>query len=162
MRIVTVLALTLGLLVPLGAQAQYVKEDLLPKAAEAADICAIHMPDSKAAGTAFKDAGFRYEGVFSDFHLYSMQGRRLLAGITLTSNRRQGCLITVSKMTVQDGMALIQPWLKESSAKPTKPVDSNHAAAWRGTFRKGPINLVVLKHVDFRIMRGAAIGAISD
>lgn len=159
MRILRTLCLTVTLLVPAMAQAQYVKEDLLPKAAQAAKICSDHMPDSLAAMEAFKQDGYRFEGIHHGYRIFTMEGRRLVAAISVTSAKRQACLISVSKMTPPEARALIQPWVAASNAKPVKPWHRNLSEAWIGTFRKGPVRMAVVKYIDLGPMRGAAIVA---
>lgn len=134
---------------------------LLSRAAEVAKICETHMPDSVAAKEAFKASGFRYEGIYGSLYVYSLNNRRLVAATTVTSAREKGCLVIVSKMTPDEARSLIAPWVKTAKAKPIAHWHNDMSAAWQGTFRGTPVRLGVIDKFELRIMRGAAIMAVS-
>lgn len=137
-------------------------KNLLDKAAKAAALCMKYMPNSRLTKDALKDAGYRYEGLQSGYHIYSNDGRRLIAATTKTSSKRQGCLISVSKMTPEEGAKLIQPWVKATGAQQGTPTNKGVTKAWVGNFKGKRASLGVNKEIDFRIMRGAAIGLVTD
>ncbi len=134
---------------------------LLEAAGKIVSICSDNMPNSKLTKSALKDAGFRYEGSDGSYHIYSLNSRRILAATSVTSSRQQQCMVSVSKMTPAEAEQLIQPWLKTAKATPVEPTNRDMSKAWHGTFKGGPVNLGILDHIDFGIMRGAVIGAVS-
>ncbi len=153
-----VLAFTLAVF-SLGV-AQAADQKHLKRAAEIAAICAKFMPDSQATAAALIEAGFRSEGTQLPWRIFSLDGRRIIAGVSITSARRDGCLVSVSKMTPKEARELIQPWLDLTNAKGIK--SKRGTTAWIGEFKGGPVRLGVVDKVNFRIMRGAAIMAIEE
>ena len=134
---------------------------LMAKAAELAQICADTMPNSRAAKDALKAAGLNYRGSDGRYHVFTPNGFRVVAGITVTHVAEQSCLVSVSKMTPAEANGLIQPWVKLAKAKPAKPPSTGLSGFWVGRFKNGPIRLGVIDQVDFGVMSGAAIAALA-
>ena len=135
-------------------------EKMLRRAAEIAEICATHMPDGRATERALKDAGFRFEGTTPPWKIFSLNGRRILAGTSIPSAKKQGCIISVSKMNPRQARALIQPWLTATNASPVKA--KRGTKAWRGSFRGAAVRLGVIDKINLRFMWGAAILAVGE
>lgn len=142
-----------------GINAAYAADPgLLKKAAQFANICTKYMPDSKAASDAFVKAGLRSRGISGGFRIYTGDGQRIIAATTATGRKKQGCLITVDKMSVEEAQVLIKPWLKSARAAPTKRKNE-----WKGTFKGAAVLLGVVPNFSpLPPMRGAAIIVIQE
>lgn len=136
------------------------EKEHLQKAQELAKICATHLLKPTAIKENLKERGFRYEGVWGETHFYTLDGRRLLAGTSRTSDKVKSCLVSVSKMTLNEATSIAAPIAKALKAKEfkAKDYDKAYVSDPRGGFVYA---VTVEKHVNFRIMRGAAITIIA-
>ena len=130
---------------------------LLAAAGKAVQVCADHMPDSRATKDALVAEGYRYEGSDGVYHYYSLNGRRVVVGTTVTHSSDQACTILVSKMTPAEAVQLIQPWVRAANATPVPLERADMTAGWRGVFRGRPANVGIIRNADAEIVRGAAI-----
>ena len=132
----------------------------LQKAQELLGICAQHLLKPNTIKANLKERGFRYEGNMGEFHVYSLDGRRLLAGTSRTSDKDKSCLVSVSKMTLNEAVSLAAKTAKSLKAKEVKlkSYDKSYISDPRGGYL---FAVLVEKHVNFRIMRGAAITVVA-
>ena len=130
---------------------------LLAAAGRAVQVCADHMPNSRAAKDAFASTGYRYEGSDGQYHFYSLNGRRVVVGTSVTHSATQGCVVLVSKMTVAEAAQLIQPWVTAARAKARLSDRSDVPSAWEGIFKGRPAEVGILGKLNLSIVRGAAI-----
>ena len=156
-RVRTLLPLLSALLIagPMTANAADPKQ--IAAAGRAVQVCAEHMPDSRAAKDAFAASGYRYEGSDGNYHYYSLNGRRVVVGTSVTHSVIQGCVVLVSKMTTAEAAQLLQPWVTAARAKPRASDRRNLPFAWEGTFKGRPAELGVLGKLNLPFVRGAAI-----
>jgi hypothetical protein len=139
------------------ASAQNAKRELLEKASAALAVCAEHLPNARAAREAYIAQGFRYEGADPDYNIYSLDGRRLLIGTTVTHSREPGCLVSVSRMTAAEAAAAAAEVIRLARAERDQQVPAGLSAAWTGTLRGRPVGIGIYDELYFGIMHGAAI-----
>lgn len=140
-----------------GTQAMAVTPEQMAQAAKALDICVADMPNSKKAKENLKKAGFRYESTDGSFHFYSFNGRRVLVGTSTTSNKNQGCLVSVSKMKPAEATELATPIIKKTKSKDLNFSDRDTVSAWGGTTKGRETFILIDKKMDLGYMRGAGV-----
>lgn len=155
-------ALFAGFWLASGAQAQSWKPEMIARAADALEVCFNLMPDSRATKDELKAQGFRYEGADDRYHYYSLNGRRIIIGTTVTHERRQGCLVSVSKMTPQEASSIAAPMVEKARGRPLQPQNRNVSGAWVGTLNGRGVAIASLKELDFGLMRGAAVIILNE
>ncbi|MFT3974741.1 MAG: hypothetical protein QM699_15200 [Amaricoccus sp.] len=135
------LALALALL-PVTARAQ-AADAVLAKARDAVKICQDHLPDFDGLREAIKGAGYADKGVWGKrrVNLYAAPGLQLFMAASIASAPRQGCIVGVSRMTTEQAVALIAPWLAMTKAQPVAPVVPRSDLSWRGSYANAPVRL---------------------
>lgn len=150
------LLLSAFVLLPLGASAA----DLTARALEGFSTCVSRFPESRETVGVLKSQGWRYEGLAGKFHLYSDEGRRVIAAATVTSARQKGCAVAVSKMTAEQAVAVAQAFLQGQKAErlaDPKEADEDAVAAWTLKVNGHNVGLAAMQSEDFGIMRGAGL-----
>ncbi|MFV0303285.1 MAG: hypothetical protein ACK5IP_20860 [Paracoccus sp. (in: a-proteobacteria)] len=164
MRRFAVLAAALVALTGAAHAAPPTKAELLQKAGEGAAACAQSMPDRRQTGEALSAVGYKLDEATGPFKAYTALGKRVVVVITGNKPGNQGCIVLASGMTVPEAEALIQPWVVLTGARPATISDSpagRFEKGWIGTFKGGPVELGIAKHISTPIVRGAAIVARS-
>ena len=128
-------------------------------AQEALDVCARIYPDTAAAWPILGEMGWRNEGTEEGMRIFSKNGYRAVVAINAGKSRAPLCMISASRMTPEYALSLataIAPAMRD--AKRTEEGREKLVARWQGTMHGQPTVLGVVKHVEFGVMRGAAVG----
>jgi hypothetical protein len=128
-------------------------------AGEALEVCARIYPDTAAAWPLLGEMGWRNEGTDEGMRIFSRNGYRAVVAINAGTSRAPMCMVSASRMTPEYALSLataIAPSMKDATR--TDEGRSNLVARWQGTMKGQPTVLGVVKHVEFEVMRGAAVG----
>lgn len=134
------------------------KMDDLLTAAKAAGACQREMPNSRNTTAALKAEGFQTVEANGFIKAFADKSRKVVVLITTEQNGRVGCLISASGMSVTQARALIQPWLQVANPKIEGTGQRPFSMGWiGGTFKGGPVELLIREPDNIILFRGAAI-----
>ncbi|MEM9395056.1 MAG: hypothetical protein AAGA38_14445 [Pseudomonadota bacterium] len=132
------------------------RQALLQRGTLIVDTCMEHMPDTQATRDALSASGFRQQGLDDGMHLYSQEGRRLMAGVS-ASGSPPACFVMVSQMTVAEAEVLARPWVDAMDGQPAPPQAKKMARYYRGSFKGGPVGVAIFDDWNLSGTRGALV-----
>ena len=157
-----VLAATAALMALMASPAlAEAKPERLAVAAQGAQACQ-NLPDTRATTAALKAAGFVTAEANGQLKVFTDRSRKVMVGITTDQNKRIACVVSTDGLSEAQAASLIQPWVAAAGAKPAAVgTGSIYAASWSGSFKGGPVELLIAKTDNVVTFRGAAIVARS-
>ncbi|MFQ6551478.1 hypothetical protein AAD018_003925 [Aestuariibius insulae] len=138
------------------------KPELVLKAQQVITACVEELPDRRAVRGRLQDIGLRSEGVFERDNYYTLDGRRLVAVVSIDSDREAVCSVFVSEMSEEEATIL--------AGLAAEPLDATRygtdgvdiAAVWALEREGRAFILAALERQNLRIMRGAGVAVILD
>ena len=129
-------------------------------------LCAQRLPETRQTVQLLKDEGWRYESTDGSFHVYSRNGRRVIAATSVTSSPQQGCMSAVSKLNKAGAIALGSKLAAQlgfqllKSPPPGSPPGT--LAVWVGRVNSVKAGIVAYPPQSFYVMRGAGIVLLTE
>ncbi len=145
-----------------AAQFTSAKPELVLKAQQVITACVEELPNSREVRARFQELGLRSEGVFDRANFYSLDGRRLVAALSIDGAREAVCSVFVSEMSEGEATILAGLAAEDLDATRYRTDGVDVAAVWALERNGRAFILAALERQNLRIMRGAGVSVILD